>query len=75
MMSRRPAPGTPEPAEIDGLQGLFRHFSGRLEAPAGTFQGEVTAVLDLVFVVATVVFFVAGGAYIAACRALERSRS
>jgi len=32
-------------------------------------------VLDAVFVVATIVFFAAGGAYIAACRWLERSRS
>jgi hypothetical protein len=75
MMSRRPAPGTPERAEIAALQGLFRHFSGRLEAPARTVEGEVTAVIDVVFVVATVAFFVAGGAYIAACRALERNRS
>jgi hypothetical protein len=32
-------------------------------------------VLDVVFVVASVVFFVAGAAYIGACRALERFRS
>jgi hypothetical protein len=35
----------------------------------------VSAVLDVVFVVASVVFFVAGAAFIAACRYLERSRS
>jgi hypothetical protein len=32
-------------------------------------------VLDAVFVVVTIAFFAAGGAYIAACRWLERSRS
>jgi hypothetical protein len=75
MMSRRSAAGATEPAAFSDLQGLFRDFSGRLEAPAGTVGGEVIDVLDLVFVVVTVVFFVAGGAYVAACRALERSRS
>ena len=35
----------------------------------------MSVVLDVVFVVASIVFFVAGAAYIAACRALEKARS
>jgi hypothetical protein len=75
MMSRRTAAGALEPAGSSGSQGLFRDFSGRLEAPAPTIEGEVSVVLDVVFVVASIVFFGAGAAYLGACRALERFRS
>jgi hypothetical protein len=31
----------------------------------------VTVMLDLIFIVSTVVFFIAGAAYVAACRKLQ----
>jgi hypothetical protein len=70
---RTPA-SCPKTPPIQRFSGTFQELLGR-RSGRPRYRGPEVSVLDVVFVVASIVFFVAGAAYIGACRALERFRS